>query len=75
MATKRINKKPAAASAAAKNTAPAKAPAKAPAAPAAAKAYNKHPLALIILDGFGYRKETEGNAISMAKKARARRGV
>ena len=33
-----------------------------------ASAYKKHPLALIILDGFGYRKETEGNAISMAKK-------
>ena len=33
-----------------------------------ASAYKKHPLALIILDGFGYRKETEGNAIAMAKK-------
>ena len=61
-------------------SAAAKAPAAKGAAPAArettaaakkaqpASAYKKHPLALIILDGFGYRKETEGNAISMAKK-------
>ena len=103
MATKRTNRKTAAAKTTAKKaehaasavtapqaTAPAAAPvaasaaAKAPAAkgaaPAArettaaakkaqpASAYKKHPLALIILDGFGYRKETEGNAISMAKK-------
>ncbi len=32
------------------------------------KTATKQPLALIILDGFGYRKETEGNAIAMAKK-------
>lgn len=31
-------------------------------------ASSKHPLALIILDGFGYRKDSEGNAIAMAKK-------
>ena len=103
MATKRTNRKTAAAKTTAKKaehaasavTAPqATAPAAAPvaasaaakataakeAAPAArettaaakkaqpASAYKKHPLALIILDGFGYRKETEGNAISMAKK-------
>ena len=61
-------------------SAAAKAPAAKGAAPAArettaaakkaqpASAYKKHPLALIILDGFGYRKETEGNAIAMAKK-------
>ena len=61
-------------------SAAAKAPAAKGAAPAArettaaakkaqpASAYKKHPLALIILDGFGYRKETEGNAILMAKK-------
>ena len=35
---------------------------------AAKKSGKKQPLALIILDGFGYRKETEGNAIAMAKK-------
>ena len=35
---------------------------------AAKKNGEKQPLALIILDGFGYRKETEGNAIAMAKK-------
>ena len=103
MATKRTNRKTAAAKTTAKKaehaasavTAPqaaapaaapvaasaaAKAPAAKGAAPAArettaaakkaqpASAYKKHPLALIILDGFGYRKETEGNAISMAKK-------
>ena len=103
MATKRTNRKTAAAKTTAKKaehaasavTAPqATAPAAAPvaasaaakataakeAAPAArettaaakkaqpASAYKKHPLALIILDGFGYRKETEGNAIAMAKK-------
>ena len=103
MATKRTNRKTAAAKTTAKKaehaasavtapqaTAPAAAPvaasaaAKAPAAkgaaPAAretkaaakkaqpASAYKKHPLALIILDGFGYRKETAGNAILMAKK-------
>ena len=103
MATKRTNRKTAAAttttqkagSAASAVTAPqaaapaaapvaasaaAKAPAAKGAAPAArettaaakkaqpASAYKKHPLALIILDGFGYRKETEGNAIAMAKK-------
>ena len=103
MATKRTNRKTAAAKTTAKKagsaasavTAPqaaapvaapvaasaaAKAPAAKGAAPAArettaaakkaqpASAYKKHPLALIILDGFGYRKETEGNAIAMAKK-------
>ena len=103
MATKRTNRKTAAAKTTAKKaehaasavTAPqATAPAAAPvaasaaakataakeAAPAAretkaaakkaqpASAYKKHPLALIILDGFGYRKETAGNAIAMAKK-------
>ncbi|MDO4668804.1 MAG: 2,3-bisphosphoglycerate-independent phosphoglycerate mutase [Butyricicoccus pullicaecorum] len=35
---------------------------------AAKKNSKKQPLALIILDGFGYRKETAGNAIAMAKK-------
>ena len=39
-----------------------------PAAPAApAKVYKKHPLALVILDGFGYREDATGNAIKMAK--------
>ena len=28
---------------------------------------NKTPLTLIILDGFGYRAEREGNAIALAK--------
>ena len=36
-----------------------------PAAPA--KTYEKHPLALIILDGFGYREDATGNAIQEAR--------
>ena len=32
----------------------------------------KKPLALIIMDGFGLRKETEGNAIAAAKHSRDR---
>lgn len=43
----------------------AAAPAQAPAQ--ADKVYSKHPLALIILDGFGYREDVTGNAIRQAK--------
>ena len=65
MATKRTSK-----TTAAKKAAPVAAPAATTAAKTTAKTktFKKHPLALIILDGFGYRKETEGNAIAMAKK-------
>ena len=80
MATKRTSKTTAAkkaapvaapaATTAAKTTAKTttKTTAKTTAAAAKTKTFKKHPLALIILDGFGYRKETEGNAIAMAKK-------
>lgn len=40
---------------------------KAAAAAQTDKVYNKHPLALIILDGFGYREDVTGNAIRQAK--------
>lgn len=80
MATKRTSKTTAAkkaapvaapaATTAAKTTAKTttKTTAKTTAKAAKTKTFKKHPLALIILDGFGYRKETEGNAIAMAKK-------
>lgn len=80
MATKRTSKTTAAkkaapvaapaATTAAKTTAKTttKTTAKTTAKAAKTKTFKKHPLALIILDGFGYRKETEGNAIAMARK-------